>query len=242
MFILNNPAYFYFRFNINIIISNKLSEWKSITGSEIIDSCIEDNNIRPLESVVEDAYKQNWLLASNGELKLLKLYYTDGFGWYFNKDTKQIVFILHECKVIGVNGKPVKFKTYITYIKKALLQAIGYYNKIKNKSYSSFSKELKRLTNEFNYEDVNEFIIDNFGLFLITCPNFVGHVKFSDVKTLVNKLEKPMNESKVTPSKYWSKDKVLRSIIDKWNPDNVFLIPTEKYDTTDTQKILNEIL
>ena len=60
-----------------------MSEWKTITGSEIIDSCIEDNNVKPLESVVEDAYKQNWLLASEGELKLLKLYYTDGFGWYF---------------------------------------------------------------------------------------------------------------------------------------------------------------
>ena len=45
-----------------------MSEWKAITGSEIIDSCIEDNTIRPLESVVEDAYKQNWLLASEGEL------------------------------------------------------------------------------------------------------------------------------------------------------------------------------
>ena len=36
-----------------------MKEWKLITGSEIIDACIEDNNIRPSESVVEDAYKQN---------------------------------------------------------------------------------------------------------------------------------------------------------------------------------------
>ena len=49
-----------------------MSEWKTITGSEIIDSCIEDDTVRPLESIVEDAYKQNWLLASEGELKLLK--------------------------------------------------------------------------------------------------------------------------------------------------------------------------
>ena len=35
-----------------------MKEWKTITGSEIIDSCIEDNNVKPLESVVEDAYKQ----------------------------------------------------------------------------------------------------------------------------------------------------------------------------------------
>lgn len=221
-----------------------MTNWKTITGSEIIDSCIEDNTIRPLESVVEDAYKQNWLLASDGELKLLKLYYTDGFGWYFNRKSNKIVFVLHECKVLGVNSeyKAVKLKSYITCIKKALLQAIGYYNKIKNKSYTSFSKELKKLAKEFNYDDINQFIIDNFGLFLITCPNFVGHIKFSDIKDLVKSLEDPMNRSEVTPSKYWSKDFRLRTMMELWDPENVELIPTEKYDTTDTQKVLNEII
>ena len=221
-----------------------MTNWKTITGSEIIDSCIEDNTIRPLESVVEDAYKQNWLLASDGELKLLKLYYTDGFGWYFNRKSNKIVFVLHECKVLGVDSeyKAVKLKSYITCIKKALLQAIGYYNKIKNKSYTSFSKELKKLAKEFNYDDVNQFIIDNFGLFLITCPNFVGHIKFSDIKDLVKSLEEPMNRSEVTPSKYWSKDFRLKTIMELWDPENVELIPTEKYDTTDTQRVLNEII
>lgn len=221
-----------------------MSEWKSITGSEIIDSCIEDDTIRPLESIVEDAYKQNWLLASNGELRLLKLYYTDGFGWYFNKKTQKLIFVLHECKVLGVDSefKAVKLKSYITCIKKALLQAIGYYNKIKNRSYSSFSKELKNIAKAFNYNDVNQFIIDNFGLFLITCPNFVGHVKFSDIHDLVMTLEEPMNNSEVSPSKYWSKDPILKQIMEQWNPENIFLIPTDKYDTTDTQQILNEII
>ena len=221
-----------------------MTEWKTITGSEIINSCIEDNITRPLESVVEDAYKQNWLLASNGELKLLKLYYTDGFGWYFNKQTNQLIFVLHECKVLGVESefKAIKLKSYIQCIKKALLQAIGYYNKIKNRSYSSFSKELKTIANTFNYTDINQFIIDNFGLFLITCPNFVGHVKFSDIKDLVISLEQPMNDSKVSPSKYWTKDYILRQIMEDWNPENVFLIPTDQYDTTDTQRILNEII
>lgn len=220
-----------------------MSEWKAITGSEIIDSCIEDNNIRPLESVVEDAYKQNWLLASEGELKLLKLYYTDGFGWYFNKKTHKLVFVLHECKVLGVDSefKAVKMKNYRTCIKKALLQAIGYYNKIKNRSYSSFSKELRAVAKEFNYDDVNQFIIDHFGLFLITCPNFVSQIKFSSVKDLVLSLETPMNESTFTPSKYWS-DLRLRKIMEDWNDDDVALIPTKEYDTTDTQRILNEII
>lgn len=218
--------------------------WKNISGSEIIDSCIEDNKIRPRESEVEDAYKQNWMLASEGELKLLKLYYTDGFGWYHNKETNRVVFVLHECKVLGVDSefKEVKIGAYIESVKKALLQVIGYYNKIKNKSYSSFSKELKRLAKEFNYEDVNQFIIDNFGLFLITCPNFVAHVKFSEVKDLVQCLEELMNNSEVTPSKYWSKDPILRDIMESWNPNNVSLISTKEYDTTDTEKYLNELV
>ena len=77
---------------------------------------------------------------------------------------------------------------------------------------------------------------------VITCPNFVGHVKFSDVKDLVKSLEEPMNNSKVTPSKYWSDDPTLRSIMDNWNIDDVELIPMQDYDTTDTQKVLNEIV
>ena len=221
-----------------------MSEWKEISGSEIIDSCIEDNITRPMESIVEDAYKQNWILASNGELKLLKLYYTDGFGWYFNKKINKIVFVLHECKVLGVDHEfnMCKLKTYITCIKKALLQAIGYYNKIKNKSYISFSKELKSLAKSFNYDDVNQFIIDNFGLFLITCPNFVCHVKFSEIKDLVLSLEEPMNNSEVTPSKYWSKDPELKHIMETWDAEDVLVCPTEKYDTTNTEQILKEIL
>jgi hypothetical protein len=101
---------------------------------------------------------------------------------------------------------------------------------------------LKNIAKEFEYDDVNQFIIDNFGLFLITCPNFVGHIKFSDVKDLVKSLEEPMNATDVTPSKYWSKDPELKRIMEAWNPENVSLIPTEKYDTTDTQKVLNEII
>ena len=115
-------------------------------------------------------------------------------------------------------------------------------HKIKNKSYSSFSKELKAIAKNCNYDDINKFIIDHFGLFLITCPNFVGHVKFTDVKDLVTSLEEPMNQSEVTPSKYWTKDPVLKQIMEDWNPENVSLIPTDKYDTTDTQRILNEII
>ena len=221
-----------------------MKEWKTITGSEIIDSCIEDDKIRPLESAVEDAYKQNWLLASDGELKLLKFYYTDGFGWYFNKKDGKLTFVLHECKVLGVDSefKAVKLKNYITCIKKALLQAIGYYYKIKNREYTSFSKELKKVAKDFGYDDINKFIVDNFGLFLITCPNFVGHIKFSEVKDLVESLKEPINKAQHSPSKYWDKEAEMKEIMNAWDAENVSLIPTEKYDTTDTQKILQEIL
>jgi hypothetical protein len=50
-----------------------------------------------------------------------------------------------------------------------------------------------------------------------------------------------MNESLVTPSKYWS-DFKLKKIMEAWNDDEVALIPTKEYDTTDTQRILNEII
>ena len=221
-----------------------MRDWKNISGTEIIDSCIEDDKIRPRESEVEDAYKQNWMLASDGELKLLKLYYTDGFGWYYNKNTHKVIFVLHECKVLGAESKfnEVKYGTYQESLKKALLQVIGYYNKIKNKSYSSFSKDLKKLAQEFEYSDVNQFIIDNFGLFLITCPNFVAHVKFTDVKELVEQLEEPMNKSEITPSKYWSKDPTLKNIMEKWNINDLGFIATDKYNTTDTQRVLNELM
>ena len=110
-----------------------MKEWKTITGSEIIDSCIEDDKVRPLESAVEDAYKQNWLLASEGELKLLKFYYTDGFGWYFNKKDGKLTFVLHECKVLGVDSefKAVKLKNYITCIKKALYRLLVIITKLR---------------------------------------------------------------------------------------------------------------
>ena len=222
-----------------------MQNWENITGSEIIDSCIEDENIKPRESEVEDAYKQSWLLASKGELKLLKLYYTDGFGWYYNKNTHKLVFVLHECKVLGAGSefKAVKMKTYNTCIRRALLQAIGYYYKIKNKQYTSFSKELKKIVKEFGYDDVNKFITDHFGLFLITCPNFVAHVKFSEVEDLVKSLEEPIKNSEVSPSKYWDdKNSNMKAIMEFWDTGDVSLIPTEKYDTTDTQKILNELI
>ena len=84
-------------------------------------------------------------------------------------------------------------------------------------------------------------VTDHFGLFLITCPNFVSHIKFSEVKDLVLDLETPMNESLFTPSKYWS-DLKLREIMENWDHGEVAWIPTKEYDTTDTQRILNEII
>ena len=84
--------------------------------------------------------------------------------------------------------------------------------------------------------------MDNFGLFLITCPNFVGHIKFSEVKDLVESLREPISRAQNSPSKYWDKEAEMKEIMNAWDAENVSLIPTEKYDTTDTQKVLQEIL
>ena len=72
-------------------------------------------------------------------------------------------------------------------------------------------------------------------------PKFYD-AKGLEVKELVKQLEEPMNNSEVTPSKYWSKDLILKTLMEAWNPENVSLIPTEQYDTTDTQNVLNEII
>jgi hydrogenase maturation factor len=39
-----------------------------------------------------------------------------------------------------------------------------------------------------------------------------------------------------------TEEKELKAIMERWNPGDVALIPTEQYDTTDTQKILEEIV
>ena len=51
-----------------------------------------------------------------------------------------------------------------------------------------------------------------------------------------------MNNSEVTPSKYWNKDPELKHIMEAWDAEDVLVCPTENYNTTNTEQILKEIL
>ena len=84
------------------------------------------------------------------------------------------------------------------------MQNIGYYFKKKNREYTRFSKKLKDLAEEFGYQDINRFIIDHFGMFLITTPKFISHITITDdIKSLIKSLEIPISNASTSPSEYW---------------------------------------
>ena len=214
--------------------------WKSYTGEEILYNASDEEGKVSNEPMFEDAIKQGLNISSNGECLLLKFYWTDGFGWYFNG--KEITFILHECKVgDSVVGKTIR--GYTTCIKKALLQIIGYYLKIKNREYTKFSKKLTDLANSFGYSDVTNFIVDHFGMFLITTPKFVCNITVNeDISNLISKLEPIIQNTDKSPSQYWS-DKNLKEIMLSFDIDDIpFEMMPDNVDLADTGKILNCIL
>ena len=219
-----------------------MSQWKRYTGEEILYNALDENGIVSNEPMLEDAVKQGINISSNGECLLLKFYWTDGFGWYFNNG--KITFILHECKV----GKSVVGNTirgYKTCLKKALLQNIGYYFKIKNREYTRFSKKLKDLAEEFGYQDINRFIIDHFGMFLITTPKFISHITITDdIKSLIKSLEIPISNATTSPSEYWDdKTSNMKQIMLDFNVDDLpFEIMPDRVDLANTGDILNKIL
>lgn len=212
--------------------------WTSYTGEEILYNALDENGELGGEPIFEDSVKQGILISSKGECQLLKFYYTDGFGWYFNNN--KIIFILHECKV-GITGKTLK--GYSTCLRKALLQNIGYYQKIKNKQYIKFSKKLIELAKKFNYDDVNQFIIDHFGMFLITTPKFVSNVVVDDsIKELIASLEESMINTDKSPSKYWE-DETMRNIMENFDIQNIpFEMMPDHVDLANTGEILNKLL
>ena len=105
------------------------------------------------ESIFEDAIKLGVKESSNGQLELLKLYWTDGFGWYFNNN--KITFVLHESKA---NLEAKTLKGYTTCLKKALLQDIGYYFKLIHGEYKILPKELIELSKQLGYNTPQECI------------------------------------------------------------------------------------
>ena len=219
-----------------------MSQWKRYTGEEILYNALDENGIVSNEPMLEDAVKQGINISSNGECLLLKFYWTDGFGWYLKNG--KITFILHECKV----GKSVVGNTirgYKTCLKKALLQNIGYYFKIKNREYTRFSKKLKDLAEEFGYQDINRFIIDHFGMFLITTPKFISHITITDdIKSLIKSLEIPISNATTSPSEYWDdKTSNMKQIMLDFNVDDLpFEIMPDGVDLANTGDILNKIL
>lgn len=217
-----------------------MEKWNSVTGEEILYNAMDSDGKIGGESMLEDAIKLGIQESSNNECKLLKFYYTDGFGWYFHNN--KIVFILHECKVgNSVTGKTMK--GYMTCLRKALLQDIGYFFKIKNREYTKFSAKLVDLAKQFGYTNVTNFIIDNFGMFLITTDKFVSSITMTDtVRELIDTLEPYIAITEKSPSKYWE-DKVLRGIMEEFDVLDVpFAMMPDKVDLADTGEILNNIL
>lgn len=219
-----------------------MDKWKRYTGEEILYNALDENGVVSNEPMLEDAVKLGISTSSNGECILLKFYWTDGFGWYF-KDGK-ITFILHECKVgDSVVGRTMR--GYKTCLKKALLQDIGYYFKIKNYQYTKFSKKLKDLAEEFGYTDINKFIIDHFGMFLITTPKFVCHATMTEnIKRLINTLEDSISKATSSPSEYWGdKTSNMKQIMLDFDADDLpFEMMPDRVDLADTGEILNSIL
>lgn len=213
--------------------------WNNYTGEEILYNAMDEDGTISNEPLFEDAIKQGLNISSNGECLLLKFYWTDGFGWYF--ENNKITFILHECKIGSAVGKT--FRGYMTCVRKAFLQIIGYYFKIKNKEYSKFSKKLSDLANELGYTDISKFIIDNFGMFLITSDKFVCNITITDsIKNLLSELEEPIKNSTKSPSKYWEEPE-LKSIMQKFDIlDIPFTMMPDKVNLADTGEILNNIL
>ena len=214
-------------------------KWNSYTGEEILYNAMDNNGSISNEPMFEDAIKQGLNISSDGDCLLLKFYWTDGFGWYFNGT--DIVFILHECKIGNAVGKT--FRGYLTCVKKAFLQIIGYYFKIKNGEYSRFSKKLSDLAIIFGYTDISKFIIDHFGMFLITSDKFVCNITINDsIKELLSKLEEPIKNTEKTPSKYWEEESLKKIMQDFDILDIPFTMMPDNVDLADTGKILNNIL
>lgn len=214
-----------------------MKEWKPITGEQILYK-----SGSALESEFETVMVQSIAEASDGQCQMIKLYYTDGFGWYYDKQQHKIVFILHECKSIKEAGKTLR--GYTGCLKRALLQNIGYYLQIQNRQIKSFTPEICNIAKEFGYDDVYQFVLDHFGLFLITSPRFVSYVVMTDeLKQYIEDVNLILlHYPGVSPSKY--KDiPELRKLRDNFDVSDcpITLMPGQ-VNLQDTGKIIELLL
>ena len=216
-----------------------MQQWNKFTGSMILEPIMCEDGRVPNEAVLEDQFKHAIYESSNGELNLVKLYWTDGFGWYFGEDGK-IIFVLHECKA---NLSAKTMRGFETCLKKAFLQNIGYYFKIKHKKYTNFPSQLISLAKEKGYDVVQDYIVDNFGLFLMTNERFVSNIDMDDkVRTLLDELEPLVLDTDKSPSKYWE-DRRMRAVMEKFDVmDYPFDFMDFNVDIANTGEILNKAL
>lgn len=216
-----------------------MEHWNSYTGEMILEPIVGVDGKIPNEEALEDQVKHAINFSSNGELNLVKLYHTDGFGWYFNNN--KIIFVLHECK-INIRNKAKTLKGYKTELKKAFLQNIAYYFKIKHRKIKpeKFPKKLVELAKD--YESVYDFIIDNFGLFLMTNDVFVSHIVLNnDVQKLLDDLEPFVLKTNKYPSDYWD-DVKMREIMKSFDVmDFPFDFMDKNVDIANTGEILNNL-
>ncbi len=208
--------------------------WNDFTGEMILEPIIDEDGNVPCESVLEDQFKHAIYASSNGELNLVKLYYTDGFGWYFNG--KEIVTVLHECKA---NIEAKTMRGFNTCLKKAFLQNIGYYFKIKHKKFKKFPKKLVELSK--GYDSVQDFIISNFGLFLMTNEKFVSHITIDDkVQKLLDTLEPLILKTDKSPSEYWD-DEEMKEVMKAFDVMDYSFDTITGLNLANTGEILNNI-
>jgi hypothetical protein len=218
-----------------------MKEWKSVTGQEILNEAGGDKGIPPSEAILEDVIKNRVCLSSDGKCNFYKFYHTDGLGMYkvMDEGSEKIAFAIHECKAGDVAvGKTMR--GHITCLKKALLQSIMYYLKIKTGKYLRFTKSYEWAAKAAGYSEVNKFVIDNFKMFYITTNKFCCRIPVDkEILSLIGMIEKVPTEK--SPSTSWS-DFKLRDIVENNFPNLKIDLMPEEVDIRDVGTTLNSLL
>ena len=105
-----------------------------------------------------------------------------------------------------------------------------------------------RISNEFEesisrYYASRDYIVNNFGLFLMTNERFVSNIDMDDkVRTLLDELEPLVLDTDKSPSKYWE-DHRMRAVMESFDVmDYPFDFMKQSVDIMNTGEILNNHL
>lgn len=171
-----------------------------VTGFDMLQMAYDENGNIAYESMLEDAVKCAFTTKVN--CNLFKFYHTDGFGPYYGKDN--VMFVLNESKTITAED----------VFNQALTQAIIYYIRIRSGEYNRFSQLIVNLAYAHDYLDVQQYVIDHFGCFILTCCNKIMYVPVSQIKDLINKVEGIIKTSpKNIPSEYYKKNSKIHKLL-----------------------------